>query len=209
MASARWRFASSGNRRSLRRGVFVPPEAAGLLGAIAAARRGSDHALARWDRDVRPVLIDALERAGADLASADEAVLHLMEEAHVAICGGAEIECECAWMSAVLARAWSRLRRRHERDRVTAALMAERARAAGPIDPRRDAEHREEIEVAAARLPERFALTIRLYLRGLDTREVRTAICAELAVAPEQARRIERSSLDRMRTALGASYSDG
>ena len=63
--------------------------------------------------------------------------------------------------------------------------MAERTSAAEPIDPRRDAGHREEFEVAAARLPERFALTIRHSLRGLNTREVRTAICADLAVAPE------------------------
>lgn len=148
------------------------------------------------------MLMRAMHRAGFDPASADEAILHLLEQAHEAVCAERQIESEAAWMSAVLANTWFQSYRRRARDRTA------RHRLAAPTgemnETWRDAELHEELDVVAERLPKRFALAIRLYLRGLDAREVRTAICAELAVAPEQARRIERSSFARMRSALGA-----
>jgi len=188
--------------------LFVPPEAAGLLAATAAARdrdTGDEEALHRWERDAKPELVKALERAGVDPASIDDAITHLLEQALEAVCAGTHVECELAWMSAVLTSAWLRSRRPVSQGRRARLVAIARAYAEGQREPGRDAEEREALEVAAAQLPKRsFSLVIRLYLRGLATREVRTALCAELAVAPEQARRIEASAFRSMRSALGA-----
>jgi DNA-directed RNA polymerase specialized sigma24 family protein len=205
MAASWRRFAWSGGK-SLRF-LFVPPEAAGLLAATEAAARNSDRdeePLRRWERVAKPELVKALGRAGVDPASIDDAVMHLIEQALEAVCAGTRIERELAWMSTVLTSAWLRSRRPISRGRRARLLATARACAEGRWKAGHDEEEREQLEVAAAHLPKRFSLVIRLYLCGLDTREVRTALCAELAVAQEQARRIEVTAFQRMRSALGA-----
>lgn len=183
----------------------MPSEADGLLAAIAAARGGQDEALRRWEQEARPLVVGALERAGIDPASIDEAILHLLEEAHIAVCSDRWIDCEPAWMSAVLARGWFRSRRRDAEDQRARLIAAALAHAAERQEFGRQAEQREAISVAATRLPRRFRVVIAHHLRGLDTRDVRALLCAEFAVGPEQARRIEESAFARMRTALGES----
>lgn len=191
---------SSGRRRASRFRPFVPQDARDLLAAVAAARAGEDSALVRWERDARPVLWRALRRSGFDPASADDAIIHLLEQADRAVRAGRRIAHETAWMSAVLGSA--RRARRRSAQRAEAAHRRLAAHRPQTYEPQRPEELREELLVAARRLRPRFALAIRLRLRGFDAREARAALCVELAVGAEQARRIDRCSIAAMRAAL-------
>ena len=73
--------------------LFVPPEACGLLGAVAEACAGRDDALLRWERDARPVLAQALVRAGVDPASAEDVLMHLQEQALQVVRAGLVAAC--------------------------------------------------------------------------------------------------------------------
>ena len=183
-----------------RRRVFVPPEVAGLMAALERARCGDEAALGLWDREARPVLMRALRRSGFDAASADDAIMHLLEQADRAVRSGRTITHEVRWMSAVLASA-----RREERRSVRRALAISRllpGRTPWWCDPKSAEQDREELLLAASRLRPRFELAIRLRLRGLDARETRVALCVEFALGPEQARKIDRQALVLLRAAL-------
>lgn len=185
-----------------RRRVFVPPEATGLLDALADAQNGDEEALRRWDRAARPILMRALRRRGFDAASADDAIMHLLEQADRAARSPRTILRELRWMSAVLASSRREQRRAGLRATAASRRLAER------IVPWYEAPHgdedREELLVAASRLQPRFAMAIRLRLRGLDAHEARVALCVELALGPKQARRIDTRALALLREELCA-----
>ncbi len=103
-------------------------------------------------------------------------------------------------MSSVIASA----RREQRRSRLRAEGAYRRLAKIAPqgLEPVHHAEVREELLVAALRLRPRLALAIRLRLRGFNPCETRTALCVELAIGAEQARRIDRRAIALMRAAL-------
>ena len=185
-----------------RQRVFVPREAAGLLDALADAQSGDEAALRRWDRAARPILMRALRRCGFDAASADDAIMHLLEQADRAVRSQRTILLELRWMSAVLAS--SRREQRRAGLRATAAIRRLAERVAPWYEAPHGEEDREELLVATSRLQPRFAMAIRLRLRGLDAREARVALCVELALGPKQAGRIDTQALACLREELCA-----
>ncbi|MCE9637721.1 MAG: hypothetical protein K8T90_18635 [Planctomycetes bacterium] len=182
--------------------LFVPSEACGLLDAVAEACAGRDDALVRWERDARPGLALALARSGLDPASAEEVLMHLQEQAFHVVQAGRRIAFEPAWMRAVLANAWVASRRSLARDRARSRTVAERTATASRGADVNASEAREELDVATGKLPHRFALAIRLRLRGLTVGEVRASLAIELQVGEEMARKIDSRALALLRSAL-------
>jgi hypothetical protein len=182
------------------RRVFVPPEAVGLLHAVATACH-DETAFHRWEEDARPLLWASLRRAGFDPAGCDDALTYLIERAYAAVRAGREIGCEAAWTAAVLESARRQRRRSYERDAALRRRLA--CTAPWSYEEPRPEEVREEFAAVANALPQRLSIAIHLRLRGVDRHERRLALSIEFAVGREQARKIDRQSVVRMRTALG------
>lgn len=183
-------------------GVFVPPQASGLLPALVHALRGDEESLRRWDQRARPLLWRALRRAGCSAVATDEAITSLLEQALRTARSGATIRNEPAWMSAVLASALRDRRRAATRAMAAYRRLAEHSPRWD--DPEPKGELREELGAAARSLGPRFSLAIRLRLRGLDAHEAQAALSVSLGIGRKQARRLDRCSLDLMRAALAA-----
>lgn len=188
--------------RRRRQRLFVPPEACGLLDAVAEACRGRDNALLRWERTARPALAHALACAGIDVAAAEEAIMHLQEQAFDAVRSGRQIGFEPAWMRSILGNAWVAGWRRLERDRARTRDIAAHAAAVERRDDVDVGELREEFDVAMRALPRRFALAIRLRLSGLSLHEVRNSLAVEFGVGVEMARKIDTQALELIGTAF-------
>lgn len=105
-------------------------------------------------------------------------------------------------MRAVMANAWVASRRDLARDTARARVLAARAATASRDTDVNAGEVREALDVAAGRLPHRFALAIRLRLRGLTVGEVRASLAIELQVGEEMARKIDSRALALLRSAL-------
>jgi len=84
----------------------IPAAAAGLVAATKAWRRRDREPLMRWQKRARPLLVQALERAGMPRFLADEAVLAFEEAAVLAATEGRRVGNELAWMATIAERTW-------------------------------------------------------------------------------------------------------